>query len=228
MTRKAKYTPEQKIQACEDYLSGKKSATQIARELNMSEYGDSKVIYWAKQYKANGPSIFEIKSKNSSYSREFKIMVAKEYVEKSASSEQLASKYSIPTTSTVLAWVKKYNNHIELKDYDPKPEVYMANSRKTTIEEREEIVKWCLDHNNNYKEAAFTFNCSYSQVHNWVKKYEELGLDGLKDKRGVRKKESSLSELELANKRIELLERKLELAKRREELLKKAEKLERM
>lgn len=104
----------------------------------------------------------------------------------------------------------------------------MANSRKTTIEEREEIVKWCLDHNKNYKEAAFTFNCSYSQVHNWVKKYEELGLDGLKDKRGVRKKKSSLSELEIANKKIELLERKLELAKRREELLKKAEKLERM
>ncbi|MFR3430185.1 MAG: hypothetical protein ACLTTH_08855 [Holdemanella porci] len=29
MGRKAKYTKEQKVQACEDYLSGRKSAEQI-------------------------------------------------------------------------------------------------------------------------------------------------------------------------------------------------------
>lgn len=32
MGRKAKYTKEQKVQACEDYLSGRKSAGQIKIE----------------------------------------------------------------------------------------------------------------------------------------------------------------------------------------------------
>lgn len=33
MSRKAKYTTEQKVKACEEYLSGKKTAIQIAKEL---------------------------------------------------------------------------------------------------------------------------------------------------------------------------------------------------
>ena len=33
--RKAKYSKQQKVQACEDYLSGTKSASQIAKELEM-------------------------------------------------------------------------------------------------------------------------------------------------------------------------------------------------
>ena len=35
MGRKAKYTKEQKVQACEDYLSGRKSSEQIKIELNI-------------------------------------------------------------------------------------------------------------------------------------------------------------------------------------------------
>lgn len=37
MGRKAKYTKEQKVQACEDYLHRGKTASQIAVELNMSK-----------------------------------------------------------------------------------------------------------------------------------------------------------------------------------------------
>lgn len=39
MGRKAKYTAQQKVQACTDYLSGKKSAIQIAREFSMPKRG---------------------------------------------------------------------------------------------------------------------------------------------------------------------------------------------
>ena len=46
-----------------------------------------------------------------------------------------------------------YNANIELKDYNPKREVYMAKARrKTTIDERKEIVNYCIEHNRNYKE----------------------------------------------------------------------------
>lgn len=54
--------------------------------------------------------------------------------------------------------------------------------RKTTIEERREIVKYCIEHNRNYKETAGIYDVSYSQAYSWVKKYdangEEAGLSG--------------------------------------------------
>ncbi|WP_243122980.1 hypothetical protein [Criibacterium bergeronii] len=53
----------------------------------------------------------------------------------------------------------KYNANIKLNDYDPKAEVYMANSRrKTTIEERKEIVKYCIENNKNYKQTASLYD----------------------------------------------------------------------
>ena len=44
MGRKAKYTKEHKVQACEDYLSGRKSTEQIKIELNMVKRGSSLVL----------------------------------------------------------------------------------------------------------------------------------------------------------------------------------------
>ena len=48
MGRKAKYSPEQKVKACEDYLSGRKSASQIKNELDMGTYGDKHVWQWSR------------------------------------------------------------------------------------------------------------------------------------------------------------------------------------
>ena len=59
MGRKAKYTKEQKVQACEDYLSGRKSAEQIKIELNMGKCGAGLVRKWVNSYRVNGHSIFD-------------------------------------------------------------------------------------------------------------------------------------------------------------------------
>ena len=45
--------------------------------------------------------------------------------------------------------------------------------RKTTLEERKEIVDYCINHNRNYKNTAAKFDVSYSQVYSWVKKYDQ-------------------------------------------------------
>lgn len=45
-----------------------------------------------------------------------------------------------------------YNANKKLKDYIPKKEIYMADARReTTIEERKEIVDYCINHNRDYK-----------------------------------------------------------------------------
>ena len=227
MGRKAKYSLEQKLKACEDYLSGRKSAVQIARELNMGKRGRNRVMEWSKKYKAYGASVFEETHTNKSYSKQFKQKAVKEYLEGKGSLEDLAVRYGIPSHATILQWTRKYNNHIELRDYDPKPEVYMAQRRKTTFDERLEVVKYCLDHDRRIADTASVYKCSYAQVRSWLIKYDKDGEDGLKDRRGKHRKEEELTELEKAQRKILRLEKEKEEFRRKYELLKKAEELER-
>ena len=117
MGRKAKYTPEQKVQACEDYLSGRKSAVEIARQLGMGKGGRTRVCNWSTRYKTYGSSVFEETHHNRSYSKEFKEKVVREYLTGRGSFKDLAVKYNIPSDETIRQWVSSYNNHIELRVY---------------------------------------------------------------------------------------------------------------
>ena len=122
-----------------------------------------------------------------------------------------------------------YNANRELKDYCPKPEVYMADARrKTTVEERKEIVEYCISHNRNYKETAAKYDVSYSQVYDWVRKYSEKGDDGLIDKRGIHKTDDELDELERLRRENKRLKRKLEEQDMLVVLLKKVKEFEGM
>lgn len=220
MGRKAKYTFEQKVQACEDYLSGKKSMIEIAKELNMGKRGETIVRLWTKRYMKDGPSALVERSNNSVYTKEFKLKVIYEY-RHGNSLPELMVKYDIRSDCTIRNWVKKYNRHEEIEDYTPHSEVYSMSARKTTVEERIEIVNWCLEHNKNYKEAASKFNCSYTQVYQWVKKYSENGEDGLSDKRGHRKSEKELTETERQERELTKLRKRNEELEMEIKLLKK-------
>ena len=50
--------------------------------------------------------------------------------------DDIVAKYNISDSRVLRDWIKRYNANMELKDYDPKREVYMAEAkRKTTLEE---------------------------------------------------------------------------------------------
>ena len=72
----------------------------------------------------------------------------------------------------------------------------MAKGRKTSLQERIEIAKYCIKQNKNYQETSEVYEVSYQQVYQWAKKYEELGEDGLIDCRGKSKLELSLKDKE--------------------------------
>lgn len=221
MSRKAKYTTEQKVKACEEYLSGKKSAIGIAKEFNMGRRGSALIRKWVRKYQSSGVESFIPSNTNSAYTKEFKLMVVQEYLNRSGSLEDLANKYKINAIETVRRWILKYNRQEELEDYLPNPEVYKMSSRKTSLEERIEIVNWCKEHNNNYKEAASLFKCSYTQVYSWVKKYNDDGEEGLDDRRGRRKSEADLTTEDKLKRENDVLVRKNEELERQIELLKK-------
>jgi transposase-like protein len=221
MGRKAKYTFEQKRKAVEEYLTGEKSAAEIACELEMRKGGETHVRTWAKLYQANGPDSLKPRLKNSSYTKAFKEQVVQDYVRGRLSLNELMAKYNISSGQVIRSWIKKYNNHIELEDYDPHPEVYMAERKKTTKEERLEIVQYCLEHNKNYRSTAARYGCSYSQVYDWVRRYNETGEDGLEDRRGKHKTEEQLSDLEKAERKNKQLEERIKRLEVENEFLKK-------
>ena len=121
----------------------------------------------------------------------------------------------------------KYNANMERNNYEPKREVYMAEARrKTTLEERKEIVDYCISHNNDYKGTASKFDVSYSQVYSWVKKYHKSGEEGLEDKRGHHKSDDEVDELERLRRENKRLKRQLEERDMLCELLKKVKEFE--
>ena len=225
MGRKSKFSKEQKIEICKRYLDGSESISILAEEINA---GKTTIERWIKIFKAYGETAFDEKPANESCTKEFKCKVVEEYLAGESSLIEIALKYNIPSDSTVLAWVKLYNDHIELKDYIlGGKEIYMAKCRKVTKEERIEIVKYCMEHNLDYSGTCKVFDVTYSNVFNWVRKYREKGEEGLSDRRGRRKKDEELDELGLLKKQLREKERELERAHLEIRLLKKVEEIER-
>lgn len=103
----------------------------------------------------------------------------------------------------------------------------MRKARKTTYEERLEVVQKCLANDKNYGAIAMKYECSYQQVRNWVKRYEFMGPAGLEDRRGKRvgTLPSRTKEEELRD-RIAELEHKNRDLQMENDLLKKVRELE--
>lgn len=103
----------------------------------------------------------------------------------------------------------------------------MSKTRKTSFEERLEIVQDCLANDRNYGATALKYQCSYNQVRYWVQRYEEMGEKGLEDRRGKRagSQPSRTAEEELRDK-IADLERKNLYLQMENDLLKKVRELE--
>ncbi|MGJ4850982.1 transposase [Bacillota bacterium Meth-B3] len=72
----------------------------------------------------------------------------------------------------------------------------MTKGRATTLEERIEIVTYCIEQGKNYGAAIERYQVSYQQVYSWVNKYEHSGVSGLADKRGKHKKLEEMTEIE--------------------------------
>ena len=223
MGRKIKYSKGLKLEIVKRYLKGE-SASSLANEYGMPKSMAENIIHWARRFETMGECGFDYSKTNNSYSKDLKVKIINEYLSGVDSLGGLANKYKISTPEIVRRWIIKYNKGIEIKDYDPKGDVYTMKSRKTTFEERLEIVNYVLANNNDYKGAADKYSVPYANVYNWVKKYNESGEDGLSDSRGrpsSKEPNYELTDLEKKDVEIEKLKRELERSKMVIEVLKK-------
>lgn len=221
---KRKHSADWMLARVKEYLSGKGSYRLIAEANGISAQN---LRVWVKKYRNQGAIAFVERTGNASYSKEFKVKCVLAVLYGEGSVDDIVAKYNISSRSVLQRWIKRYNDHMELKDYDPKREVYMAGARrKTSLSERKEIVEYCLSHGKNYKDAAARYDVSYSQVYDWVRKYVAGGEDGLIDRRGHHKTDDEVDETERLRRENQRLKRQLEEQERLVYFLKKWRDLE--
>jgi transposase len=103
----------------------------------------------------------------------------------------------------------------------------MTKNRQTTYEERLEIAQYHEVHDVSIRELSELFNVSYSQAYQYVKKYQAAGPYGLEDRRGRRKSDSALTEVDQLKRALETERRKRKKVEVENAFLKKLEELER-
>ncbi|SEL38909.1 helix-turn-helix domain-containing protein [Ruminococcus albus] len=101
----------------------------------------------------------------------------------------------------------------------------MNKGRKTTLEERIEIVAFCIEHCKDHGLTVEKYGVSYQQIYSWVRKYEEKRVEGLADRRGKAKPEEALTEADRLRMENKILQAKLKDIEMENKLLKKTERI---
>lgn len=164
--------------------------------------------------------------KNKVYSAELKQQAVQDYLAGKGSLRQICKLYEIKDKRQLRYWISCYNGHREMRrPSSARGEIYMTKGRKTTQEERAQIVAFCIEHGKDYALTVETYQVSYQQIYSWVGKYEANGVDGLVDRRGKAKPEDELTEAERLRQENRILQAKLKDKEMEIALLKKLREL---
>ena len=223
MSKKHKHDLETRIQIVKEYQSGQISLIQIGKKYGLR--GET-VRRMVKRYETEGTEGLRNKSKNKKYPKELKLKAVTDYLSGKRGLLEICCKYEISAIGVLQSWIKWYNGHKEFKERSSsKGEVYMTKGRKTTQEERAEIVAFCIEHGKDYGLTIEQYQVSYQQIYSWVKKYEEKGVNGLTDRRGKAKPENELTEEERLRQENKILQAKIKDQEMEIALLKKLREL---
>lgn len=217
-------SPQEKLIAVQDYLSNKRSSYRIAKDYNVMP---TTVFKWIDLYETFGEEGLTTLSKRKCYSDEIKNFALNDWKSGEYSKRDICKKYKIRSTTQLQNWINDNNNHKNIKFQNTGGKIVMIKERPITFDERIEIVRYYLENGTNYNKTAIKFNVSYQQVRLWVLKYEKGGLDALIDKRGRKKSEEELTELDRIKIENKLLKSKAKYLEAEVEFLKKLKEIER-
>lgn len=223
MNQRSGFSPEEKVRWVREIDEGNFSITELAMQLNVA---DTTVSRWVRNYHAIGEAVFTATGWSKRSKAEKEEAVA-DYLSGEGSLIDICRKYKISDTRTLRYWIARYNGHEELKSTSPTGGRIMTKGRKTTRDERIKIVEDCIASSNNYNETAEKYHVSYQQVYTWVHKYQEKGVEALTDRRGKRKDDSSMTELEKLKAENRLLKAERKQQQMELDFLKKLEGIER-
>jgi transposase len=224
MGRKSKVSLEEKLNAVEDYQNSTRTVKQISQTLKVHEWT---VRQWISKYQTSGASGLQNLSQNFKYPTELRVKAVADYLAGQGSLSEICRQNKISSQSVLLGWIKSYNGHEAMKSHYSRGDGLMTSGRKTTFEERVEIVSFCIENNDDFQLTAEKFQVSYQQVYTWTKKYKEGGPEALADRRGKRKDPEQMTEAEKLAAQVRLLEAENKRLQLEVGFLKKLEEVER-
>lgn len=216
---------DKKVEAVEKYKRGEGSQSSIARE-----YGVNKASFqqWIANYEAMGPSGLANEHTNNRYCVELKTSAVEAYLREEASLVDICKRFSIRSKTQLCDWIKVYTGHKELRTTGGQGRgIYMTKGRSTTLDERIEIVSYCIANGKDYGTVIEKYGVSYQQIYSWVSKYEEKGVNGLLDKRGKRKSLDEMTEVERLQAENKMLKAENKQKEMEIAVLKKVQEIER-
>ena len=224
MSFKHKFSYEEKVKIVSEYIDGTYGFLEICRRYNINQ---GSLKNWKRLYETFGWSGLKTGSKTTYYSRETKEAAVKDYLSHELTFQEILKKYQIRSGTQLKKWIKKYNGCEILKSSETGGNLIMTKGRKTTFDERIEIVQYCIAHDHNYAETAKKYQVSYQQARSYTVKYESNGVEALRDNRGKRKHPDTMSELEKLRAEVKILRVEKERAEMEVAFLKKLEEIER-
>lgn len=104
--------------------------------------------------------------RNKKYSKELKEQAMQEYLSGAGSYVTVSKSFGTRSKTQLGSWVLWYNDYKEFKESRGAGRgLYMTKGQKTTIEERIEIVSFCLEHGRDNHLAISTHGVSYQQIY---------------------------------------------------------------
>ena len=102
----SEFTPEEKLQAVNRYLTGKESSYDIENSLGVS---NGVILEWVKRYEHNGVNTFA--KSYTTYTQQFKLDVLNYMAEHGTSSVETAAIFDISSPSNVRSWKRQFDAH---------------------------------------------------------------------------------------------------------------------
>jgi len=157
-----------KIEAVEKYLQGQGSLDSIAREYGID---GSTFLDWITKYEVWGPTGLITTHTNNHYPAELKTAAVEAYLRGEGSLKDICKKFRIRNKRQLRDWIALYNKgHINPRaGAGQRRRIPMTKGRKTMLDERVEIVSFCIANGKDtasplrstaYRISKFTVGCA--------------------------------------------------------------------
>lgn len=146
MSKRSPKSVEEKREAVQLYWNEGQSVSWLS---NTYEVVPKTVENWIRKYKQEGIDGLKESRTWKKYSQELKEQAVLDYLKGQGSLDAIIEKYHIASNYVLRSWIKRYTSGKELKATS-KGRSRMKQGRKTTFEERVEIVNFTIAHEKDY------------------------------------------------------------------------------
>ncbi|HIW31236.1 MAG TPA: helix-turn-helix domain-containing protein, partial [Candidatus Paenibacillus intestinavium] len=142
MSKRSSTSVEMKLHVVQRCLEYKSNPTHEAKQIGVNPHT---VNEWIRKYKADGLDGLKESNTWKTYSKELRLAAVHDVLSGHCSVEGATKKHRISSRSVLRKWISKYNHEIELKPTRKGRGLsHMNKGRKTTFEERIEIVQYTI------------------------------------------------------------------------------------